>query len=101
MRTTIHDNTANIERDHLVPDWSAGATEDGYIAGKPAIPVAQIQADYTQSNQNAADFIKNKPVIPAAQVAADWNSNSGVTQIANKPTIITNNQVVGIMTSIN
>ncbi len=29
----------------------------------------------------------NKPAIPAAQVSADWNATSGVAQILNKPTL--------------
>lgn len=31
----------------------------------------------------------DKPTIPAAQVNSDWNSNSGVSQILNKPTLAT------------
>lgn len=30
--------------------------------------------------------LSNKPTIPAAQVNSDWNSSSGVSQILNKPT---------------
>ncbi len=33
--------------------------------------------------------LENKPSIPAAQVNSDWDSNSGVSQILNKPTIPT------------
>ena len=33
------------------------------------------------------DDLANKPSIPAAQVNSDWDSNSGVSQILNKPTI--------------
>jgi len=31
--------------------------------------------------------LTNKPTIPAAQVNSDWNSNSGLSQILNKPTL--------------
>lgn len=31
--------------------------------------------------------LSNKPTIPAAQVNSDWNSNSGVSQILNKPNV--------------
>ena len=31
--------------------------------------------------------LTNKPTIPAAQVNSDWNSNSGVSQILNKPNL--------------
>lgn len=33
--------------------------------------------------------LTNKPTIPAAQVNSDWNSNSGVSQILNKPSLAT------------
>lgn len=48
---------------------------------------ANVQADWTQTDTTADDYIKNKPTIPAAQVNADWNAVSGVAQILNKPTI--------------
>jgi hypothetical protein len=59
------------------------------LDNKPTIPAAQIQSDWTQSNNVALDFIKNKPTIPAAQVNSDWNATSGVEEILNKPTIPT------------
>ena len=54
-----------------------------------AVPAAQIQSDWEQSDNTKVDFIKNKPSIPAAQVNSDWNSNSWVSQILNKPTLWT------------
>ena len=33
------------------------------------------------------DDLTNKPTIPAAQVNSDWNSDSGVSEILNKPTL--------------
>ena len=54
-----------------------------------AIPDAQIQSDWDQSDNTKKDFIKNKPTIPAAQVNSDWNSASWVSQILNKPTLWT------------
>ena len=48
-----------------------------------------VQADWNQSDSTADDYIKNKPTIPAAQVQSDWNSNSGVSQILNKPAMTT------------
>lgn len=35
------------------------------------------------------DDLVNRPTIPAAQINSDWNSNSGVSQILNKPTLST------------
>lgn len=54
--------------------------------------VENVQADWTQTDTTADDYIKNKPTIPAAQVNADWNAVSGVAQILNKPTIPTVDQ---------
>jgi hypothetical protein len=67
-------------------DWNAvsGVAE---ILNKPTIPAAQIQSDWTQTNNALLDFIKNKPTIPAAQINSDWNAVSGLAEILNKPTI--------------
>jgi len=46
---------------------------------------SQQQADWSQTDTTAVDYIKNKPTIPAAQVNSDWDANSGVAQILNKP----------------
>ena len=71
-------------------DWNqSDNTAKDYIKNKPNIPAAQVQADWDQSDNSAADYIKNKPNIPAAQVNSDWNSNSGVSQILNKPSLAT------------
>lgn len=35
---------------------------DGSIATFPTIPPAQVQADFTQTNTSAVDYIKNKPL---------------------------------------
>lgn len=68
-------------------DWNVTNTSsDAYIKNKPTIPAAQVQSDWTQTNTGAVDYIKNKPTIPAAQVNSDWNATSGVAEILNKPT---------------
>ena len=51
----------------------------------------QEQADWSQSDDTAVDYIKNKPTIPAAQVNADWEATEGVAEILHKPTIPTVN----------
>ena len=56
------------------------------LENKPTIPTV-AQSDWNQTDTTAIDYIKNKPTIPAAQVNSDWNSNSGVSQILNKPII--------------
>ncbi len=59
------------------------------LTNKPTIPAAQVQADWNEADNTAADYIKNKPTIPAAQVNSDWNANSGVAEILNKPSLAT------------
>ena len=96
------------------PDLKTVATTGSYndLTDKPTIPDAQIQSDWNEADNTKVDYIKNKPdlsiyaqssdlaavatsgdyddllnkpTIPAAQVNSDWNSNSGVSQILNKP----------------
>ena len=96
------------------PDLKTVATSGSYndLTDKPTIPDAQIQSDWNEADNTKVDYIKNKPdlsiyaqssdlaevatsgdyddltnkpTIPAAQVNSDWNSNSGVSQILNKP----------------
>jgi hypothetical protein len=45
-------------------DWNAtsGVAE---ILNKPTIPDAQIQSDWTQTDNTQVDFIKNKPTLPS------------------------------------
>lgn len=58
---------------------------DGIAAGAEV----NVQANWTQTDTSADDYIKNKPTIPAAQVNSDWNASSGVAQILNKPNLAT------------
>lgn len=44
-----------------------------------------VQSDWNENDNTSLAYIQNKPTIPAAQVNADWNSNSGVSEILNKP----------------
>ena len=97
----------------LSTDYISGlstvATSGSYtdLSNKPTIPDAQIQSDWTQSDNTKVDYIKNKPTlatvatsgsyndlinkptIPPSQVNSDWNASSGVAQILNKPTLAT------------
>jgi hypothetical protein len=47
---------------------------------------AQVQSDWSQSDNTEVDFIKNKPTIPAAQIQSDWNqsNNAALDFIKNK-----------------
>ena len=110
-------NKPTIPAAPVQSDWNeADSSSLAYINNKPTIPPQQwfgtqaeydlidpkdpnviyniegtdnVQADWNQSDSSADDYIKNKPTIPAAQVNSDWNSNSGVSQILNKPSMTT------------
>ena len=83
-------NKPTIPEAPVQSDWSqTDSTALDYIKNKPSIPSGQVQADWNQTDNAQVDYIKNKPTIPAAQVNSDWNSNSGVSQILNKPTLAT------------
>lgn len=68
---------------------STVATTGSYndLLNKPTIPAAQVQSDWSQSDNTKVDYIKNKPTIPAAQVQSDWSQsdNTKVDYIKNKP----------------
>ena len=57
------------------------------LAGIAAGAEVNVQADWAQSDSTADDYIKGKPTIPAAQVNSDWSASSGVAQILHKPTL--------------
>lgn len=59
-------------------DWTQANTSSAdYIKNKPML-FSGAYADLT-----------GKPTIPAAQVNADWSASSGITQILNKPALAT------------
>lgn len=70
-------------------------TSKAYILNKPEIPDAQVQADWGEDDTSSKAFILNKPTIPEAQVNADWNSESGKSQILNKPTDLVHTSDIG------
>jgi hypothetical protein len=73
-------------------------TSKAYILNKPEIPDAQVQADWNETNESSKAFIQNKPTIPEAQVNADWNSESGKSQILNKPTdLVRKSDIEGLL----
>jgi nitrogen fixation protein len=65
------------------------ANPNNYVVNINRIIGEQVQSDWTQTDNQAPDYIKNKPTIPAAQVNSDWNATSGVAKILNKPTLAT------------
>lgn len=86
------------------------ANPNNYVININRIIGEQVQSDWTQTDNQAPDYIKNKPSIPTLtsdltndgedginpfitandvtpQVNSDWNATSGVAEILNKPTI--------------
>ena len=63
-------------------DW--GETDDksmSYIKNKPTLSIVATSGSYND--------LLNKPTIPEPQINSDWNSESGVSQILNKPNMTT------------
>ena len=79
----LKDKLDNIEAGaevNVQADWTeADNTADDFIKNKPNLATVATSGSYND--------LSNKPTIPAAQVNADWNANSGVAEILNKPTI--------------
>jgi hypothetical protein len=65
-------------------DWDAtsGVAE---ILNKPTIPAAQIQSDWTQSNNAALDYIKNKPTLTNGTVTSVGLTMPSAFSVANSP----------------
>lgn len=56
---TVNNKTINLGLSDVATSGSYNDLED-----VPAIPAAQIQSDWSQTNASSLDFIKNKPIIP-------------------------------------
>lgn len=107
-----YDDTNGLTWDDVLPDQTGQSgkylsTDGTSLSWQPASGggVAQVQADWTETNASVVSYIKhkpdlatvatsgsyndltNKPTIPAAQTNSDWNSTGGVTQILNKPSL--------------
>lgn len=98
----VPDVTSSDDGKILTASYSGGT---GSYAWTSPQTFSQQQADWTEADSSAVDYIKNKPnlaavatsgsytdlsdkpTIPAAQVNADWNASSGVSEILNKPTL--------------
>lgn len=80
-------------------NWNeTDATSRAYIQNKPEIPDAQVQANWNENDTSSKAFILNKPTIPEEQVNADWNSESGKSQILNKPTdLVKTSDIEGLL----
>ena len=76
------------KQDELVSGQNIKTINNQSLLGSGNIVIEgteQLQADWTQTDTSAKDYIKHKPTIPAAQVNSDWNATSGVAKILNKP----------------
>ena len=63
-------------------DWAETDTEAvSYIKNKPTLSIVATSGSYND--------LTDKPTIPDAQVNSDWNASSGISQILNKPEMIT------------
>ena len=60
------------------------ATSGDYddLENKPTIPAAQIQSDWSQSDNTKADFIKNKPTLANVATSGDYDD------LSNKPSLL-------------
>ena len=73
-------------------DLATVATSGNYndLTNKPDLSIYAQSANLaTVATTGSYDDLSDKPTIPAAQVNSDWNSNSGVSQILNKPQLAT------------
>jgi len=72
---------------------------DGSLATFPTIPAAQIQSDWTQTNNAALDYIKNKPTVGSGTVTsiatAGLLSGGTITSSGTITTSINTNKLVG------
>ncbi len=63
------------------------------LTGKPAlwdstwVSIKNKPNFATVATSGSYNDLSNQPTIPVAQVNSDWNSNSGLSQILNKPTL--------------
>lgn len=75
------------------PSFATVATSGSYsdLTNKPTIPAAQIQSDWTQSDNTKKDFIKNKPTIPTVNDSTITVTNNGTS----KGTFTTNQASAG------
>lgn len=64
-------------------------SEKTKLTGITANAAPNVQANWLETDTSDDAYINNKPAIPAAQVNSDWNATTGVSQILNKPNVLT------------
>ena len=67
------------------PNLSTVATSGSYndLSNKPTIPDAQVQSNWTESDNTKVDFIKNKPNLATVATSGSYND------LSNKPNLST------------
>ena len=95
---TLAGNKTSSDLGINIPTKVSQLQNDSHYVQQSAIPTktSQLMNDsgfaYTANLATVAltgsyNNLTDKPTIPAAQVNSDWNSNSGVSQILNKPNL--------------
>lgn len=73
----------------MIQNDSAGALQfisTGVVSGSIPISAMNMTGDTSQYVRGDGS-LHAMPTIPSAQVSSDWNSNSGLAQILNKPSL--------------
>lgn len=84
----IFDETAIVQAISTIPTAVSQLTNDtGFITSSALSGYALASSLATVATSGSYNDLSSKPSIPAAQVNSDWNSNSGISQILNKPTL--------------
>lgn len=73
------DLTSYVESDDLATVATTGSYDD--LTDKPTIPAAQVQSDWTESDNTKKSYIKNKPNLATVATSGSY------TDLSNKPTI--------------
>ena len=95
-------NKPTIPAAQVNSDWNA-TSGISMILNKPNLANVATSGSYNDLTNKPTLFsgnyndLTNKPTIPAAQVNSDWNATSGVAKILNKPTILSANDVQGMI----
>ena len=73
---TVVATKTDLEDYELKSDAFSGSYND--LTDKPTIPAAQVQSDWSQSDNTQVDYIKNKPTIPDTTYMVTTNTNQTI-----------------------
>lgn len=77
----------NLTDKPTIPVVNYPVTSVSGKTGAVVLSTSDVSGLATVATTGAYSSLTGTPVIPAAQVNSDWNSNSGISQILNKPSI--------------